>query len=86
MEIDDYTGMAVMSALEGALDFLGEDSKRVVLYHMAERHGIRAGSKASLLDAETALESLPGPAAGIITVLVRKKLVGIGDGGATALS
>ncbi|MEO9362746.1 MAG: hypothetical protein ABI348_02485 [Nitrososphaera sp.] len=81
MEVD-YTGVAVMSALEVALDSLGEDSKRVVLYHMAERCGIRAGSsRVSLLEVETALESLFGPAAGIITVLVRKKLV---SGGATA--
>ncbi|UVS68091.1 hypothetical protein [Nitrososphaera viennensis] len=75
MEIE-HSSLAVMSALKDALDFLGEDSRRVVHYHMAERHGIRAGDRVSLPEVEAALASLLGPAAGIITVLVRKKLVG----------
>jgi hypothetical protein len=75
-EINDASSH-VMSALGAALDFLGEDSKRVVLFHMAERHGISSGSRISLAEAEKALESLLGAAAPIIIVTMRK-LVGVG--------
>lgn len=72
MEIDDSS--SVMAALAAALDFLGEDSKRVVLFHMAERHGIGAGKRVSLAETESALESLLGSASPIIIAGMRKLL------------
>lgn len=72
MEIDDSS--SVMAALGAALDFLGEDSKRVVLFHMAEKHGIRAGSRVSLAEAEAALASLLGAAAPVIIAAMRRLL------------
>ncbi len=70
----DYPSAHVMAALGAALDFLGQDSKRVVLFHLAERHGIRAGSRVSLAEAESALESLLGAAAPVIISAMHRML------------
>lgn len=64
-----------MAALDAALDSLGESSKKVILYHLAETHGIDGNNfGATAEQVEAALELLLGPAALIITIQMRKHL------------
>lgn len=62
----------IMAALGRALDILGEASKKVVLYHMAQR-GVDPRN-ATLEEVEAALYAMLGPAASIITAPMRKEL------------
>lgn len=66
----------VMAALGAALDSLGESSKKVLLYHLAETHGINGKNRdITVEEVEAALESLLGPAASIIATQMREHLV-----------
>lgn len=66
----------IRQALEESLDFLGEESKRVVLYHITTRHGISLADEncSSLQEIDDALHSVFGKGADVLMWHVNKKL------------
>lgn len=66
----------VRKVLEESLDFLGEHSKKVVLYHLTTRHGISLGDKdcSSLQEIDSALHALLGEGATVVMWNVNRKL------------
>jgi hypothetical protein len=66
----------IRKALEESLDFLGEESKKVVLYHMTTRHGISLEDEncSSLREIDDALHSIFGKGADVLMWHVNSKL------------
>lgn len=66
----------VRKALEESLDFLGEQSKRVVLCHLTTRRGISLADEncSSLQEIDSALHSLIGEGATVVMWNVNRKL------------
>ena len=72
--IIESEGTAIMAALEKSLESFGEHSKRVLLFHMAERFGIGEGCAVTFEQVQRAIEELLGSAAPLIIEPVRKEL------------
>lgn len=66
----------VRKALEESLDFLGEHSKKVVLYHLVTRHGISLDDHdcSSLQEIDGALHALLGEGATVVMWNMNRKL------------
>lgn len=63
-------------ALEESLEFLGEHSKKVVLFHMTTRHGISLDDNgcSSIQEIDSALRVLLGEGASVVMASLNKKL------------
>jgi hypothetical protein len=66
----------IRKALEESLDFLGAESKRVVLYHMTTRCGISLADEncSSLAEIDRELHSILGEGATVVMWHVNRKL------------
>lgn len=67
-------GTAIMAALEKSLESFGEHSKRVLLFHMAERFGIGDSCAITFEQVQRSIEELLGTAAPLVMEPVRKEL------------
>ncbi|AFU59766.1 MAG: hypothetical protein QXX64_00565 [Nitrososphaera sp.] len=74
MPRNGYNYNLLRISLERALSVLGESSKQILLFYMAEHCGISFDRKCSLAEIESALRSVLGSGSAIITKRMYKEL------------
>jgi len=74
MPRNGYNYNLLRISLERALSILGESSKQILMFYMAEHCGISFDRKCSLAEIESALKNILGSGSVIITKRMYKEL------------